>query len=63
MDDRCARCHESLCFVGPSGLCHDCERRLLAVDRHCRPVHRPEDEDLGPWQENAIRLLEDINED
>jgi predicted amidophosphoribosyltransferase len=55
----CARCRSSLRRVQPSGLCHDCERTLLSAQRHCRPAHRPEDDESNPWQEIAIRLWED----
>lgn len=55
----CARCRSLFRRVGRRGLCHDCERFLLSADRHRRPPHRPEGYELDPWQENAIRHLEE----
>lgn len=56
---RCARCRVRI--AGASGVCSDCHRRLCSTeDRRRRGRHYSEDDDINPWQENAIRILEDM---
>jgi hypothetical protein len=50
----CSRCGWPL---GPNGTCRACQFRQMESARHRRVLNWPEEPD--PWQENAIRALED----
>jgi hypothetical protein len=59
--NRCSRCQAPL--RGLQLKCHDCERRSLSSQNCRRERHRPVgDSDPSPWQENAIRHMEDQGE-
>lgn len=55
--DRCPRCQTPRRGARP---CDSCARRVyLGSDRRRRKKHRHEDDEPNPWQENAIRIMED----
>ena len=54
----CARCRVPWTSAG-SALCEACTRRFLSAVGRRRPAHRPEDDEPSPWQEIAIRFLEE----
>jgi hypothetical protein len=51
----CDRCHEPL---EGGGLCHECRRKFFSQGDG-RSSKRRSDDSISPWQENAIRVLED----
>jgi hypothetical protein len=56
---RCARCLTNAAEA--NGICDAYYRRLgCSGNQHRVPRHYPADYDLSPWQENAIRILEDL---
>lgn len=57
----CVRCHMWKCTVA-NGLCSACDRQLVGSYGR-KPMHRPLDYELSPWQENAIRHWEDAAQD
>jgi hypothetical protein len=55
--DRCPRCQTPR---PGAHLCDDCTRRLyFGLDRRRSERHRHDDDAPSPWQEIAIRLMED----
>lgn len=55
---RCYRCQKTT-RSSLDSLCDDCDRQICKPLRHRARRHYPLDENISPWQEDAIRILEE----